>query len=84
MGFLSPFSRARKKGFSFFFLWGDPVQKGPQNPAPAGFLFSTRKGGSEVPERGDFGEENCVGRVGRTGREKEKGCTKKVGPSTRI
>ena len=26
-----------------FFLWGDPVQNRPQNPAPASCLFSTRK-----------------------------------------
>ena len=34
-----------------FFLWGDPVQNRPQNPAPASCLFSTRKTRSEVPGR---------------------------------
>ena len=74
------FSRARKKGFSFFFLWGDPVQNRPQNPAPARCLFSTRKSRSEVPERGDFGEENCVGKCGADrAKKRKKGCTKKGG-----
>ena len=67
-------SRARKKGFSFFFLWGDPVQNRPQNQAPAGCLFSTRKSRSGVPERGDFGAR---GRMGRTGQKKEKRMRKK-------
>ena len=74
------FSRARKKGFSFFFLWGDPVQNRPQNPAPARCLFSTRKSRSEVTERGDFGEENCVGKCGADRAKKgKKDAQKKVG-----
>ena len=51
------FSRAREKGFSFFFLWGDPFQNRPQNRAPGGCLFSTRESRSEVPERGDLGKK---------------------------
>ena len=31
---------------------------------PGGCLFSTRKSRSEVPERGDFGEDNCLGNGG--------------------
>ena len=73
------FSRARKKGFSFFVLWGDPVQNRPQNPAPAGCLFSTRKSRSEDPERGDFGEENCVGKGGADRAKKGKKDAQKVG-----
>ena len=38
------FARQKQKDSPFFFLpWGDPVQNRPQNPAPAGCLFSTRK-----------------------------------------
>ena len=74
------FSRARKEGFSFFFLWGDTVQNCPQNPAPAGCLFSTRKSRSEVPERGDFGEEKCLGKAGADRAKKgKKDAQKKVG-----
>ena len=48
-----------------FSPWGDPVQNRPQNPAPAGCLFSTRKSRLEVP--------------GGQGKKRKKGCTKKVG-----
>ena len=77
---LTFFRAPAKKDFPFF-LWGDLVQNRTQNPAPAGCLFSTRKSRSEVPERGDFGEDNCLGKGGRTGQEKkkEKGCTQKGG-----
>ena len=76
------FSRARKKGFSFFFLWGDLVQNRPQNPAPASCLSSTRKSRSEVPEREDFGEENCLGKGGAEKAKKgKKDAQKKVGLS---
>ena len=74
---ISPFFARQKKRIFLFFLWGDPVQNRPQNPAPAGCLFSTRKSRSEVPERGDCGEENCPGRVGRKEQKKEKGMHKK-------
>ena len=74
----SPFFFARqKKRIFLFFLWGDPVQNRPQNPAPAGCLFSTRKSRSEVPERGDFGEENCLGKGGADREKKEKRMHKK-------
>ena len=74
------FSRTRKKGFSSFFLWGDPVQNRPQNPAPGGSLFSARKSRSEVPERQDFGEENWLGKGGvDRGKKRKKGCAKKGG-----
>ena len=81
------FSRARKKGFSLFScgatpsrLWGDPVQNRPQNPAPAGCHFSTTKSRSEVPDRGDFGEENCVGKGGADkAKKRKKGCAKEGG-----
>ena len=66
-------TRKKKKGFSFFFLWGDLVQNRPQNPAPAGCLFSTRKSRSEVAERGDFFlEENCLGKGGADRAKKAK------------
>ena len=81
--FLSFFPRARKqKGFSFFFLWGDPVQNRPQNPASAGGLFSTfyRKSRSEVPERGEFwGRKLAEEGWGGQGQKRKKGCTKKGG-----
>ena len=41
-----------------------PRPEPKQNPAPGGCLFSTRQSGSEVRERGDFGEENCLGKGG--------------------
>ena len=70
--------RQKKKGFSFFFLlWGSPVQKGPQNPAPAGCLFSTRKTRSDVPEKGFWGRNLPGERVGWTGQKKEKRMRKK-------
>ena len=67
-------SRARKNGFSLF-----PVGR-PQTPAPGSCLFSTRKSGCEVPERGDFGEENYLGKGGvDRGKEGKKDAQKKVG-----
>ena len=73
-------SRAPEEKDFPFFLWGDPVQNRLQNPAPAGCLFSTRKSRSEVPERGDFGEENCLGKGGvdwgKKQKKRKKGCTK--------
>ena len=65
-----------------FFLWGDPVQNPPQNPAPAGSVSSTlyKKSTSEVPEREGFRRRKLPeGGVGWTGRKRKKGCAKKVG-----
>ena len=78
----SPFFARQKKRIILFFLWGDPVQNRPQNPAPAGCHFSTTKSRCEVPERGDFGEENCVGKGGADKAKKgRKDAQKKVGLS---
>ena len=73
------FSRARKKGFSFFACGGTLSRTVPKT---AGCLFSTRKSRSEAPERGDFGEENCLGksRVDR-GKKGKKDAQKNVGDS---
>ena len=76
-GHYSPFFARQKKRIFLFFLWDDPVQNRPQNPAPAGCLFSTRKSRSEVPERGILGKKIAWGRVGRTGQKKEKRMHKK-------
>ena len=76
----SPFFARQKKRIFLFFLWGDLVQNRPQNPAPAGCLFSTKKSRSEVPEREDFGEENCLGKGGADRAKKgKKDAQKKVG-----
>ena len=76
----SPFFARQKNRIFLFFLWGDLVQDGPQNPAPASCLFSTRKSRPEVPERGDFGEENCLGKGGADRAKKgKKDAQKKVG-----
>ena len=75
------FSRAKKKDL-LFFLSSDPAQNRPQNPALAGWLFSTRKIRFEVPERGDFGEENCLGKGGvDRAKKRQKGCAKRGGKS---
>ena len=59
------FSCARKKKKDFpFFPVGRPRPKPSQNPVFAGCLFSTRKARPEVPEGGDFGAENCLGKGG--------------------
>ena len=81
----SPFFARQKKRIFLFFLWGDLVQNCPQNPAPGGCLFSTRKSRSEVPEREDFGEEDCLGKGGADrGKKRKKGCTKKGGVTLRV
>ena len=72
-------SCAPEKRIFLFFLWGDPVQNRPQNPAPAGCLFSTRKTRSEVPERGDLGEENCLGRGVDRAKKRKKDAQKQGG-----
>ena len=76
----SPFFRApEKKDFLFFFCGATSSRTVPQ-PSPAGCFFSTRKSRSEVPERGDFGEENCLGKgAGGQSKKRKKGCTKKGG-----
>ena len=75
------FSRAHNKRIFLAFLWGDPVQNRPQNPAPASCLVSTRKSRSELPERGDFGEESCLGKGcgGQAKNEEKRDAQKKVG-----
>ena len=74
------FTHPKKRSFLFFFLWGDPVQNRPRNPAPGRSLFSTRKSRSEVPERQDFGEENWLGKGGvDRAKKRKKGCAKKGG-----
>ena len=62
--FLTFFCAPEKKRISFFFMWGDPIQNRARNPASGGCLFSTRKSRSEVPERQNLGEENCLGKGG--------------------
>ena len=55
-----------------------PRREPSPKPVPAGCLFSTRKTRSEVPERGDLGEDFCLGRGGGwTGQKKEKRMHKK-------
>ena len=77
------FFRAPEKRIFLFFLWGDPAQNRPQNPAPGSCLFSTRKSRSEVPERQDFGGENCMGKGGADKAKKgKKDAQKKVGKRT--
>ena len=75
------FCRAPEKKSFLFFLWGDPVQNRPQNPAPAGCLFSTKKSRSEIPERGEFWEENWLGKGGvdTAKKEQKKGMRTKGG-----
>ena len=80
--YYSPFFARQKKRIFLFLLWGDLVQNRPQNPAPGGCLFSMRKSRSEVPEREDFGEENCLGKGGADRVKKgKKDAQKKVGLS---
>ena len=71
------FVRQKKKGFSFFSCGATTSRTVPKNPARRGCLFSTRKSRPEVPERQDFGEENCLGKGGVD--RAKKGCTKKGG-----
>ena len=76
------FWRAREKRIFLVLLWGNPVQNHPKTqPLQVPFsLLDSRKSRSEVPERGDFGEENCL-RKGGVDRAKkgQKGCTKEGG-----
>ena len=79
---VSLFSRPRKKkkGFSFFSCGATPSRTGPKTQPHAGRLFSTRKSRSEVPERGDFGEENWLRKSGQDRTKKgKKDAQKQVG-----
>ena len=69
---LLAFFRAQKRIF-LFFLWGDPVQNRPQNPAPGGCLVSTRKS-IDLRSQEDriLGKKSAWGRVGWTGQKKEE------------
>ena len=72
VGFLSrpTFLARQKKRIFLFFLWGDLVQNRTQ----------TRKSRAEVPERGDLGEENCLGKGGVDKAKKgKKDAQRKVG-----
>ena len=72
-----PFSRARKKDFPFF-----PVGRPRPEPSPKPSPCRLRKSRSEVPERGNFGEENCPGKGGANRTKKgKKDAQKKVGES---
>ena len=69
----------KNKGFSFFFLWGNPVQNCPQNPAPASHLFSTRKSNLRSQKEGLLGKKIAWGRVGGQGEKGKKDAQNKVG-----
>ena len=75
------FSRAPgKKDFPFFPVGRPRAVSVPKTQPHAGCLFSTGKSRSEVPERGDFGEENCLGKGGvERGKKRKKDAQKKVG-----
>ena len=68
-----------EKRIFLFFLWGDPLQNRPQNQALQVAFSLIQRPRSEVPERGAFGEENCLGRVGWTGQTKKKRMRQKGG-----
>ena len=73
---LTFFARLKKKDFPCFCVGPEPSPK----LSPAGCIFSTRKSRSEVRERGDFGEEKCLGKGGADGTKKgTKDAQKKVG-----
>ena len=68
-GVLSPFLLRQKKGFSFFSFGATPSRTVPKTQ-PLQVVFS---------QRGDFGEENCLGRGwGGQGKDKEKRMRKKM------
>ena len=61
------FSRARKKGFSFFPCGATPSRTVPQNPAPAGCLFPTfseKTGDLMSQKEGILGKNIAWARVG--------------------
>ena len=73
--------RAPKKS-SFFSCGATPSRTVPKTCRSP---FLTRKSRSEVPERGDFGEEDCLGKGGVDGAKKgKKDVKKKVGCSSPI
>ena len=49
----------KKKGFCLFSCGATPSQNRPPKPLQVG-LFSTRQSRSEVPERGDFGDDKIL------------------------
>ena len=61
--FLSFFHEPEERIF-LVFLWGDPVQNRPQNPALQVAFSLLERVENKVPERGDFGEENWLGKGG--------------------
>ena len=66
----SPFFVRQKRRIFLFFPVGGPELS--PNPSPCKLLVpSTRKSRSEVPERGDFGEEDCPGKGGVDRAKKE-------------
>ena len=72
--------RRKKRGFSLFFLRGNPVQDRPQNPVPGSCLFSTRKSRSEVPRKTGFWGRQLPGKGwGGQGKKRKKGCAKEGG-----
>ena len=80
---LTFFRAPEEKDFPFFSCGATPSRTVPKNPAPAGCLFSTRKSRSEVPARGDFGEEDCVGKGGvKRAKKGKKDAQKKGGFNT--
>ena len=67
----------KKRIFSFFLLWGNPVQNRPQTQ-PLQVAFSPiEKVDLRSQREGIMGRKIAWGRVGWTGQKKEKGCAKK-------
>ena len=76
----SPFFAHQKNGFSFVFLWGDPVQNRQQTqPLEVAFSLQERMDLRSQKE-GILGKKIAWGRVGWTGQKKgKKDVQKKVG-----
>ena len=66
------FFARQKKGFSFFFLGGDPVQNRPQNPAPASWFSLLERVDLRSQKEGILGKRIAWGRVGWTEQKKRK------------
>ena len=82
MTFYSPFfaRQKKKKGFSSFFLWGDPFQNRPQNPALEVAYSLLESVDLTSQKEAIFGRKTAWGRVRWTGQKKrKKGCAKKGG-----
>ena len=59
---------------------GRPRPEASPKPSPCSTFSLLERRGSEVPDRGDFGEENCLGKGGvDRAKKRKKGCTKKGG-----